>query len=491
MNARYKIGERVHLRYRHEILCLDIVNTLSNGVLGEPGYIVRRTDGKKLPFFRAVPESELSPCDCKPAKSFPAALPASPTLRLPNRSTDENPTIPKSNLNNNHRIWLKLQALLKEAEEVLGESEVSALKTRYGYKGNVRYWESNASLAITLEERLAEIKSIIDSAPLKVGDWVREKGHPVNVGQITDIITHETGLISHPVTVRFKTTFYRFNLWNARDLEPVDPPVSFVLIGRGELSTARRPVKIAGLLPAPKRDAPCVERVSLTSIRPTPVEYRRRAVHQEIQCATHWGEAITLSGDVAYWKQQTAWYAHVVQYLSTQPPASPAPVSPSTPPDEPPDIHIGDEVFIKGESGSYFIASAGVYEQGHYWYRAARKKGRAIRVPQSRISVFVPNPERMVGFRALIKTGITETAGKFNGTDTVVILRMEGPFAVIRRFCANDHVFHERMHYRNLTVLTERATPEEMADPQPHFGPPSLRRHEDEFYAWQLRSLNL
>lgn len=276
MNARYKIGERVHLRYRHEILCLDIVNTLSNGVLGEPGYIVRRTDGKKLPFFRAVPESELSPCDCKPAKSFPAALPASPTLRLPNRSTDENPTIPKSNLNNNHRIWLKLQALLKEAEEVLGESEVSALKTRYGYKSNVRYWESNASLAITLEERLAEIKSIIDSAPLKVGDWVRHRIYnykrPV---KIKKVVVHPG---SPSPTVRYVLEGDGFNLWYAVYLEKVDGP--FVLVGEGTLETARDTLKApaaAGLLPAPSQSDPIPVTLppSQACREPLPGKYQR------------------------------------------------------------------------------------------------------------------------------------------------------------------------------------------------------------------------
>lgn len=175
-------------------------------------------------------------------------------LRLSDRRTDKNRSIPRSNLNNNHRIWLKLQSLLKEAEEVLDESEISTLKNKYGYKGNVRYWESNASLAIALEIRLDEIKNIIAAASLKEGDWVRHRIYdyrrPI---KIKKVVVQPWGLSTN---VRYVLEGDGFNLWPGTYLEKVDGP--FILIGKGTLVTARDTLKvsIAGLLPDPSLPDP-------------------------------------------------------------------------------------------------------------------------------------------------------------------------------------------------------------------------------------------
>lgn len=284
MNAKYKIDSRVH----HDGICLTVTRVDYNEYLQQYQYVTRRTDGSQLSFFRAIPENELTPCDCEQPggicdfceevrqdlvqvtdttrycprclktitgrKTTPAMMPAPATLRV------SEPL--KTQFAEGDQVRVNRTRMLSYVQEVRGE-DVRLENGNWYHLGELTLFRKapEKALCSVCEEYRAGIvtRDGVDicqhctakaEAPFQVGDWVREKGHPVNVGQITDIITHETGLISHPVTVRFKTTFYRFNLWNARDLEPVDPPVSFVLIGRGELSTARRPVKIAGLLPA-------------------------------------------------------------------------------------------------------------------------------------------------------------------------------------------------------------------------------------------------
>lgn len=249
-DAKYKVDDRVH----HDGLCLTVTDVAFSDLMNEYSYAVRKTDGGLMPFFMRLLESELKPCDCKPTTKA-AALPAAATLTVSEPFGIQ--------FAEGDQVRVNRTRMLSYVQEVRGE-DVRLENGNWYHLGELTLFRKapEKALCSVCEEYRAGIvtRDGVDicqhctakaEAPFQVGDWVREKGHPVNVGQITDIITHETGLISHPVTVRFKTTFYRFNLWNARDLEPVDPPVSFVLIGRGELSTARRPVKIAGLLPAP------------------------------------------------------------------------------------------------------------------------------------------------------------------------------------------------------------------------------------------------
>lgn len=248
-DAKYKVDDRVH----HDGLCLTVTDVAFSDLMNEYSYAVRKNDGGLMPFFMRLLESELKPCDCKPTTKA-AALPAAATLTVSEPFGIQ--------FAEGDQVRVNRTRMLSYVQEVRGE-DVRLENGNWYHLGELTLFRKapEKALCSVCEEYRAGIvtRDGVDicqhctakaEAPFQVGDWVREKGHPVNVGQITDIITHETGLISHPVTVRFKTTFYRFNLWNARDLEPVDPPVSFVLIGRGELSTARRPVKIAGLLPA-------------------------------------------------------------------------------------------------------------------------------------------------------------------------------------------------------------------------------------------------
>lgn len=210
--------------------------------------------------------------------------------------------------------------------------------------------------------------------------------------------------------------------------------------------------------------------ILLTDPRPTADDYRQRAHELENQCWVHIGENFRDAAGADYWKQQTAWFAHVVNFLST-PPADPQPVPvPSDPP-----YGDGDEVFVEGLKGTYRIIGEGIWNDSAWWFTAEQGRQRVF-VPASSLSIFSPSAARWVGFYAYMKTApIAEhITSRFDGVEKVAVVKMQGGFATVRR-----GKLHTTLHYRNLTLTDERVPAEDMAAEVPTFESRVTRQHRE------------
>lgn len=268
MNAKYKIDSRVH----HDGICLTVVNSLPNGVLGEWGYIVRRTDGSQLSFFRAIPENELTPCDCEQPggicdfceeirqdlvqvtdttrycprclktitgrKTTPAMMPAATTLRV------SEPL--KTQFAEGDQVRVTRTRMLSYVQEVRGEDVMLAGGNWYHVDELtlIRKAPKKALCSVCEEYRTFVVTrdgvdicpecEALSRAPFKVGDTVRLKGRTVET-TIKKVVPQRTGAYQRNVVIKYVVAAYGFNYLTAKDLEPVSPPAPAVVTPKPRL----------------------------------------------------------------------------------------------------------------------------------------------------------------------------------------------------------------------------------------------------------------